>query len=275
MKTNLKDSIVRYTLLIVAAAVIASPLFWAVCAGFRPVNESFASGNVFFGSHLSLESYRKVLSLAPFGRYLLNSCVQVVMILVAQLLTSSLAAFAFARWRFRGRNLLFTIILVQMMIPFAALLVGNFRIVSALGLYDTIPGIAIPFFGSAFGTFLLRQNFLSLPMDFSDAAEIDGCRWDQILRYVYLPNSGGAVASFALSSISWHWNDFLWPLIITQSETVRPVTTGLARFTQMGEIGAQWSLLAAATLIVILPLLILFLILREHFFESYLSSGIK
>ncbi len=275
MKIKFRISVLRYILLVIASIVIALPLVWAICAGLRPLNESFAAGNVFFGSYISFSSYKKVLSLVPFGQYLINSCIQVCLILIMQLITSSLAAYAFSRWNFMGKNILFTIILLQMMIPFAALLVGNFKVVSTLGLYNTIPGIAIPFFGSAFGTFLLRQNFLSLPIDFSDAAEIDGCRWDQILRFVYLPNSGGSVAAFSLSSISWHWNDFLWPLVITQSEKVRPVTIGLARFTQMGEIGAQWSLLAAATIIVIVPLLVLFLVLREHFFESYLSVGIK
>lgn len=273
---NKKASLfLRYLFLGLASVVIAAPMVWAVCASLRPLNEPFASGNVFFGSRLSLESFKMVLSLAPFGRYYLNTLIQVGLIITFQIISSSLAAFAFTRWNFPGKNLLFTLILMQMMIPFSALLVGNFQLVSALGLYDTIPGIAVPFFGSAFGIFLFRQNFLSLPRDFSDAAEIDGCRWDQILRYVYVPNAKASLAAFVLSSVSWHWNDFLWPLIITQSEEVRPISTGLARFTQMGEIGAQWSLLAAATLLVTLPLLALFLVFREQFFTSYLKAGLK
>jgi sn-glycerol 3-phosphate transport system permease protein len=108
-----------------------------------------------------------------------------------------------------------------------------------------------------------------------DAAEIDGCRWDQVLRYVYLPNASAAVAAFTVSSFSWRWNDFLWPLVITQSDRVRPITMGLVRFTQMGEIGAQWGLMAAATVLAILPLLILFISFRRQFMDGYLSSGLK
>lgn len=275
MKRNHWASAARYGLLSLAVAIAALPLVWALFASLRPLDEPFAAGNVFFGSRLSLESFRTAFALAPFPRYYLNSALQAAIIVVFQILTSSLAAFAFARWRFPGDRVLFTVILVQMMIPFAALLVGNYRTVSALGLYDTIPGIALPFLGSAFGTFLLRQSFLEIPRDFTDAAEIDGCRWDQVLRNVYLPNSGAAVASFAISSLSFHWNDFLWPLIVTQSERVRPITTGLARFTQMGEIGAQWSLLAAATLIVVVPLFAVFVLFRRQFLEGYLNSGIK
>ena len=275
MKNNPISATLRYFVLGLLALVTVMPLAWAVLASLRPPTESFASGNVWFGSHLSLESFRTAFEIAPFGRYYLNTLMQVALILSMQFLTSSLAAFAFARWRFWGDKALFTIVLVQMMIPFAALLVGNFQTVSGLGLYDTILGIGLPFFGSAFGTFLLRQSFLEIPADFTDAAEIDGCRWDQVLRLVYLPNSTSALAAFALSSFSWHWNDFLWPLVVTQSESVRPITTGLARFTQMGEIGAQWSLLAAATLIVAFPLFLLFVLFRKQFLEGYLNSGIK
>jgi len=265
----------RYALLALASLIIAAPLVWAVSASLRPANESFASGNVFFGTGATLENFRIVLTLAPFARYYVNSLAQVSLIIVFQVVFSSLAAYAFARWNFRGKNLLFGIILTQMMIPFAALLVGNFQLIGAFGLYDSILGIAMPFFGSAFGTFLLRQNFLSIPVDFADAAEIDGCNWAQVLVLVYVPNAAGSIASFVLSSVSWHWNDFLWPLIVTQSENVRPISTGLARFTQMGEIGAQWNLLAAATLLVVAPLILLFVVFREHFFASYLAAGIK
>jgi sn-glycerol 3-phosphate transport system permease protein len=257
------------------ALVMATPLVWALLASLRPPNEPFASGNVFFGSGFSLANYRRVLELAPFGRYYLNTLLQGSMILSGQLVTSSLAAFAFARWRFPGDRIIFTVILMHMMIPAAALLVGHFEIVSRLGLFDTFLGIALPFFGSAFGTFLFRQSFLDIPLDFVDAAEIDGCRWDQVLRYVYLPNASAAVAAFTVSSFSWRWNDFLWPLVITQSDRVRPITMGLVRFTQMGEIGAQWGLMAAATVLAILPLLILFISFRRQFMDGYLSSCLK
>jgi len=255
--------------------VMALPLVWAFLAALRPPAEPFAAGNVFFGTHLSLDNYVQAFALAPFLQYYGNTVLQVGLILGVQGVTAILAAFAFARYRFPGDRVLFTLILVQMMIPSAALLVPNFATIRFLRLYDTIPGIALPFFGSAFGTFLLRQSFLALPRDLADAAAIDGCSWFQELWCLFLPNAGAALAAFAISSLSWHWNDFLWPLVVTQSEAVRPLTAGLARFTQMGEVGAQWGLLSAATMIVTLPLVAVFLVFQKPFVRGYLSSGLK
>ena len=124
------------------------------------------------------------------------------------------------------------------MIPTVALLVPNFQTIRVMGLYDTIPAMAIPFWGSAFGTFLLRQTFLGIPRDYGDAAMVDGCNWFRILRHVYLPMATPSIIAFSISSINWHWNNLLWPMIITQSDSTRPLTAGLARFTQLGEIGA-------------------------------------
>ena len=269
------SSLARFVVLTILAVLMFTPLAWAMAASLRPPEVPFALGNVFVASHFSLANYVKAFSLAPFARYYANTLMQVGAIIGVQVITASLAAFAFARYRFPGDRVLFTIILLQMMIPTAALLVPNFSTIRFLKLYDTIPGIALPFFGSAFATFLLRQSFLSLPRDLADAAAIDGCRWDQELRHVYLSTSKASLAAIVLSSLSYHWNDFLWPLVITQSDSARPLTAGLVRFTQMGEIGAQWGLLSAATMIVILPLFIIFVVFQKQFVRGYISSGIK
>lgn len=272
---NSISSIARAAALVVLSALMLTPMAWSIAASLRPPSVPFAEGNVFFSGGLSLANYAKALSLAPFARYYLNTIWQVGAIIGVQLVTASLAAFAFARYRFAGDRILFTVILLQMMIPTAALLVPNFATIRFLGLYNTIPGIAMPFFGSAFATFLLRQSFLALPRDLGDAASIDGCRWDQELRHIYLPTAKASIVALVLSILSFHWNDFLWPLVITQSDAVRPLTAGLVRFTQMGEIGAQWGLLSAATMIVTLPLFLAFLVFQKQFVRGYLSSGIK
>ncbi len=264
---------------IVIGGVIAllwmMPLIWSVVASLRPINEPFARGHVWFGSGLSLANYIRAFQIAPFGRYFINTVLMVTAILSVQLVTSSLAGFAFAFYRFPGDKILFTIILTQMMIPTVALLVPNFQTIRVLGLYDTIWAMAIPFWGSAFGTFLLRQTFLGIPRDYGDAARIDGCTWHMILRFIYLPMAVPSIIAFSISSVNWHWNNLLWPLIITQSDKTRPLTVGLARFTQLGEIGAQWGLLSAATLIVALPLFILFVIFQRRFMEGFMTSGLK
>ncbi len=275
MRKSTVGRIAGLTVGVVIALLWMMPLIWSVVASLRPINEPFARGQVWFGSGLSLANYIRAFQIAPFGRYFINTVLMVTAILSVQLVTSSLAGFAFAFYRFPGDKILFTIILTQMMIPTVALLVPNFQTIRVLGLYDTIWAMAIPFWGSAFGTFLLRQTFLGIPRDYGDAARIDGCTWHMILRFVYLPMAVPSIIAFSISSVNWHWNNLLWPLIITQSDKTRPLTVGLARFTQLGEIGAQWGLLSAATLIVALPLFILFVIFQRRFMEGFMTSGLK
>ena len=264
------------TLLTGAIAVIWSiPVIWALVASFRPASDALSRGDVWFSSTLSVENYTRAWSLAPFGQYYINTILIVVMILAVQMVTIVLAGFAFANYDFFGKRFIFFFVLLQMMIPTTALLAPNFATIRELGLFDTLLAIAIPYFGSAFGTLLVRQAFLQVPRDLVDAGVIDGCSWWQLIFHVYLPPSIPSLIAFGLSSVTWHWNEFLWPLIITNSDKSRPLTAGLVRFTQLGEIGARWSLLSAATLMVIAPLFILFLIFQRQFIQSFLHSGLK
>ncbi len=253
----------------------ASLLLWGLVVSFRPENEPLGRGDVWFGHSLTWANYLKAWSLAPFAAYYRNTLIIVGLILLAQLITITLAGFAFAHLDFRGKRGLFFFILLQLMIPATALLVPNFSTIRKLGLFDTTLAVALPYFGSAFGTFLMRQAFLEVPQDLVDAGIIDGCSWWQLLWHVYLPPSVPTLVAFALSSVSWHWNEFLWPLVVTLSERSRPLTIGLVRFTQLGEIGARWPLLAAATMMVIAPLFVLFLIFQRQFVRSFLHSGLK
>ena len=257
------------------ALLWAAPVIWAFIASTRPASEPLGRGDVWFGSHLTLENYVRAVSLAPFDVYYMNTIIIVTMILGVQLITITLAGFAFAHYRFMGKKLLLFFILLQLMIPTTALLAPNFGTIRALGLFDTRLAIAIPYFGSAFGTFLMRQAFLEVPRDLVDAGIIDGCNWRQLLWHIYLPPSRSMLVAFGLSSVVWHWNEFLWPLVVTNSDKSRPLTAGLVRFTQLGEIGAQWSLLTAATLLVVAPLFIAFLIFQRQFIQSFVHSGLK
>jgi sn-glycerol 3-phosphate transport system permease protein len=259
----------------VLALMWAIPLLWLIVASLRPAADPMGPGDVWFAFPLTLENFAKAFELAPFGRYFVNTIVIIAMVLGVQLVTVTLAAFSFANYDFWGKRFLFMFILLQLMIPTAILLAPNFATIRQLGLFDTRLAVAIPFFGSAFGTFLMRQAFLSVPRDLVDAGVIDGCNWWQLLRNVYLPPSTPMLVAFGLASVSFHWNAFLWPLIITNSDRARPLTAGLVRFTQLGEIGARWSLLAAATLIVAAPILIVFLVFQRKFIQSFMHSGIK
>ncbi len=162
-----------------------------------------------------------------------------------------------------------------MMIVPPILIVPNLKTVVSLGMADTLVAVMAPYFASAFGTFLLRQTFKSIPRDFEDAAVIDGCNWFQILRYVLLPLAKPALVAFAIVSVVAHWNEFLWPLMVIDSPEKQTLTVGLASFTRAAEGAADWGLIAAGTLLVMLPLMVAFLIFQKQFVNSFMFSGIK
>lgn len=223
---------------------------------------------------LTLENFAEAWTYAPFPRYLLNTVMLVFGLLAGQFVVCTLAGFAFARFRFSGSRLAFALVLVQLLITPEILIVENYRTMSALRLVDTIPAIALPYVASAFGIFLLRQTFKQVPRDLEDAARIDGSSWLGVLWRVYVPLSKATYLAYALVSVSHHWNDFLWPLIVTSSATTRPLTVGLAIFAAP-ESGVDWAVLSAGTIIAIAPLLMLFLVFQRQFSESFVTAGIK
>jgi sn-glycerol 3-phosphate transport system permease protein len=196
------------------------------------------------------------------------------MLLIAQMVVGTLAAFAFARYEFWGSNVAFTLVLVQLMITPEILIVENYGTLANMGLVDTIVGIGLPYMASAFGIFLLRQAFKSTPKELEDAARLEGCGTLGILWRVYIPLARPTYLAFGLVSISHHWNNFLWPLVITNSVETRPLTVGLAVF-GAPESGVDWSLISAATLLSVAPLLIAFLIFQRQFVQSFMYAGIK
>lgn len=241
---------------VVLAIVWALPLLWTAVTAFRPLDESV--GRSLLPSRLTFETLAAAWSYAPFGRYYLNTFVIVVVVALVQVLLAVPAAYAFARLRFFGRDALFFLFLLQMMLPMNALVLPNYLTMKALGLLNTLWAIMIPYFGSGMAVFLLRQAFRSVPQAYEDAARIDGASLVQVLRHVYVPLALPSLLAFLFFSVSYHWNEFFWPLIVTDDDAVRPVTVGLAKFTQAAEAGANWQLSAAGTLIVVGPLIALF-----------------
>ncbi len=251
------------------------PLLWSIAVALRPSDVSVAAGSPWWGGGLTLANVGEAWDRVPFGLYYVNTVIIVFGILAVQLVTITLAGFAFARLRFPGRDLVFLLVLVQILVPLNALIVPNYSTIRQLGLFDTKLAVMIPFFASAFGTFFLRQTFKQVPRELDDAAVIDGAAWWQTLWHVYLPNARSALVAFSVVSVSFHWSDFLWPLIVTNSDKSRPLTVGLQTLTQMGESGAQWPLVMAGTLLVVTPLLVLFLLFQRQFMNSFMRSGIR
>jgi sn-glycerol 3-phosphate transport system permease protein len=247
------------------------PLVYAVWTAFHP---SEFSAKFSLTAPLTLENFRNAWAAAPFARYFLNTAMLVTMILIVQLVVSTLAAYAFARYEFRGKNILFSLVLIQLMVMPDILLVENYKTMSKLGLVDTLLAIGLPYFASAFAIFLLRQTFMGIPKELDDAARVEGAGPLQTLWKVYVPLAKPVYLAFALVSVSYHWNNFLWPLVVTNSVDSRPLTVGLQVFTGADQ-GIDWSIITAATLLAAAPLLIAFLLFQRQFVQSFMRAGIK
>ena len=249
----------------------ALPLAYAVWTAFHPAEYSTRFTP---GAPLTLENFAKAWAAAPFARYFVNTTLLVAMILAAQLVLCTLAAYAFARFAFAGRAAAFLLVLVQLMIMPDVLIVENYRTMTALGLKDTILAIGLPYVASAFGIFLLRQTFKTVPRELDEAARVEGCTPLQTLWKVYVPLARPTYLAYALVSVSYHWNNFLWPLIITNSVESRPVTVGLQVFSSTDQ-GIDWSIISAATLLTTGPLLVAFLLFQRQFVQSFMRAGIR
>jgi len=255
----------------VLAVLWLAPLLYAFWAAFHP--PAFATHFELLAP-LTLENFEKAWGTAPFARYFLNTAILVTMVLAAQLVLCTLAGFAFARFEFAGRDLAFALVLVQLMVMPEVLIVENYRSMSRLGLADTILGIGLPYMASAFGIFLLRQTFKTIPRELEEAARVEGCSWLGVLWRVYVPLARPTYLAYALVSVSYHWNNFLWPLVVTNSVSTRPLTVGLAIF-GAPESGVDWSVISAGTLMAVAPLLAAFLLFQRQFMQSFMQAGIK
>ncbi len=247
------------------------PLLYAVWTAFHPIEYATRFD---LTAPLTLANFRRAWEAAPFARYFVNTILLVTMTLAAQLVLATLAAYAFARFAFKGKSLVFALVLLQLMVMPDILLVGNYQTMARLGLVDTLLGIGLPYFASAFAIFLLRQAFMGVPKELDEAARVEGAGPLQTLWRVYVPLARPTYTAFALVSVSYHWNDFLWPVIITNTTGSRPLTVGLQVFSAV-EQGVDWSVITAATLMTSAPLLIAFLLFQRQFVQSFMRAGIK
>jgi len=248
-----------------------APLLYAVWAAFNP--SEYTTRFTLFAP-LTLANFAAAWDAAPFARYFLNTFLLVTMILAAQFVLCTLAAFAFARSRFPGSSLLFGLVLVQLMVMPDILLVENYATMRRLGLVDTILAIGLPYMASAFGIFLLRQAFMQVPKELEEAARVEGCGTLGILLRVYVPLARPTYLAYGLTSVSFHWNNFLWPLVITNSVETRPLTVGLSVFASTDQ-GIDWAIISAATLMTSAPLLVGFLLFQRQFVQSFMRAGIR
>ena len=260
---------VLYGAQILAGLVMMAPFFVMLTVSLFP-NEAFMARR-FPLAQITLGNYLEVFRVLPFDRYFLNSAVVTVTVTIVQILISSLAAFSFARLRFRGRDTLFMLYLATLMIPPQVTLIPNFLVIKTLGWYDSYLALVVPGFFSALSTFLLRQYYRTIPLEMDEAARIDGASSLRIWWQVIVPLSWPAIAALAVFTFQATWNDFLWPLVVTGTDKVRTIPIGLSYF--VGQYSTAWSLLMAGSMLALLPVLAIYFLAQKSFVQGITLTG--
>jgi sn-glycerol 3-phosphate transport system permease protein len=257
-----------------AALLWAVPFAWMAVAALRPGVPADIASLTPSGA-FSPQNFAEAWASGSFPLWYLNTVLVCGGILSVQLITATAAGYAFARLDFTGRDWLFAGFLLQLLLPPALLIAPNLATLAALNLYDSLLGVMMPYFASAFGVFLMRQTFRAIPRDYEEAAMLEGATIPALIRHVLLPLARPGLVAFAIVSISAHWNEFLWPLIATSSPRDQVLTVGLASFASGAEAGSAWGVVAAGTFLVAGPLLLLFIVWQRQFVSSFAFSGIK
>lgn len=262
-----------YAVLIAGVVLVVMPFVWSVTTSLKPANELFTRPPFWVPWPPDFSAYSEVLSRINFGQYALNTLKVAALITLGQLLTCSLAGYAFAKLRFPGRDAIFLVFLATLMVPTAVTLIPNFVLMRQLKLVDTHAGLVLPFLSSAYGVFLMRQFYLTFPAELEEAARLDGCNPLTFYLYVLLPNSTAILATLGLLTFQNAWNEFQWALIMINSEPKRTLQVGLASL--LNENYINWPWLMAASVLTTLPILALFVVTQKQLVQSVKFTGLK
>jgi len=271
---RLVSAAVWYVVVTGLAFMVILPFIWMLSTSFKPLNEVFVYPPRFLPDTWIWENYLEVWEQAPFGRYFFNSTLIALVVTIGQLVSCSLAAFAFARMKFRGKNGMFMVFMSTTFISTQVTLVPSYLIISELDWIDTYQALIIPFLANAFGVFMIRQSFMTIPRELEEAAKLDGCGRLRFLWQILLPLTKPILASQALFAFMGNWNSYLWPLIVTNKDTMRTLQIGLRYFIG-SEGGTQWGVYMAAAVMVTIPVVVFYFFVQKTFVESLASSGLK
>ncbi|MBR4749605.1 MAG: carbohydrate ABC transporter permease [Abditibacteriota bacterium] len=273
-RTNIISEILRYLVIIALAALFLAPLLWMLAASVSNVEEIGKARFLFVPKKIDLANYRYALTLMPFGRYFLNTCLVTGLGIAGTLISSSMAAYVFARLKAPGKQGVFLLVLSTLMLPAMVTCVPQFVIFKSLGMYDTLWPLILPsFFGNALYIFLFRQFFLTIPAELEDAARLDGCSTWQVYLKILMPLSKPVAVSVMVFAFVGYWNDFMTPLIYLNSVENRTLALGLATFSDVQGVDIV-SLMAAST-VTLLPVVILFFVAQKFFVKGVVTTGIK
>jgi len=264
---------VIHLLLIIGSLFMVGPFIWMVLTAFKSLGESTQMPPVIFPARLRWENFTNLFDSLPFLTFYWNTFFMATGRTLGALVFCSMAAYAFARIEFPGKNVLFLLILSVLMIPSQSYVIPQYLIMVEFGWTNSLKALIIPALTSAFGTFLLRQFFLSMPRELDEAATIDGCNHLQIFVRILLPLAKPGLIALAIFQLLWSWNDLLWPLIVNNSPSKMPLAVGLASL--QGQYGTNYPLLMAGSLLATLPMLILFIFLQRYFVQGIALSGTK
>lgn len=273
MKKMQKGHLLIYLILSLGAVLMVGPFIWSILTAFKTLAESLRFPPTFLPAHWGWQNFVDVWQALPFTDFFLNTFWMILGRVLISTIISATAGFAFARLKFKGNNLLFMLVLLTMMIPAQVYILPQYLMISKLGLTNTISALIIPGMASAFGTFLMRQFFMSVPDELEEAAELDGCNTLQLFFQVMLPLAKAPLTSLAIFTSLFAWKDLMWPLIVNMSPEKMPLSSGLALL--QGQYTTNYPQLMAGSVIATIPMVILFIIFQKRFVQGIASTGSK
>ncbi len=272
---KISSNVVWFIVVLALALAVILPFIWMITTSLKSQNEVFAYPPSWIPKQIQWQNYLEVWKEAPFARYFLNSAIVAIVVTIGQLTSCILAAFAFARMKFKGKNVMFMIFLSTTMISTQVTLIPSYLIIKTLDWMDTYQALIVPFLANAFGVFMLRQSFRGIPREMEEAAKLDGCGRFRFLLQILLPLCTPILASQALFAFMGNWNSYLWPLIVTNRDMMRTLQIGLRYFVS-GEGGnTKWGVYMAAAVLVSVPVIIIYFLVQKTFVESMASTGLK
>jgi sn-glycerol 3-phosphate transport system permease protein len=261
----------RHVILIVLCVMIVFPIFWAVLTSFKPANDVFSLSP--FASHPTLENYRDAFTTLPIGRMLLNTFLMAALVALGVLVVSVCGAYAFVRWKFRGKNVLFLLFLGTLLIPVQVTIIPNYLTLAQFGWLNTLLGLTIPQMATGLGIFYLRQQFNNFPRELLDAGVIDGANPLRLLWSIVLPNMRSVLAALTIIIFVQTWNEYFWPLLVAGDLNSTTIQVGLQVFLQ--ENGDAWGALMAASMLALLPVLLLYTLAQRQIVAAFVRAGIQ
>ncbi len=268
-----KGKPIVHLLLLIGSISMLGPFLWMVLTTFKTYAESIQVPPLLFPTSFNFSNYVEVFELLPFVTFMKNTFIVTIVIVIGQLVFCSLAAYAFARIEFPGRNVLFLLVLSVLMVPSQVFLLPQYEIMAKLGLLNTLTAVILPSLFSAFGTFLLRQFFMGLPKELEEAARLDGCNHIQIFWKIMLPLAKPGLIALGIYTALFAWNNLMWPLIVNSSTDSMVLSVGLASL--QGQYSTNYPVLMAGSFLAMIPMLVLFMFLQKQFIEGIALTGGK